>query len=86
MPPDQGGVQFQADDANEFGRPPSASGGFDITGKLVEWGLVSSRDEAQYVLIGIGVVVLLVAVFIFWKSGGSGELQPPRYSSVQTLC
>ncbi|MBI5644716.1 hypothetical protein HY970_01325 [Candidatus Kaiserbacteria bacterium] len=62
-------LQFDTPD-NEFGRPPEAKPGFDITGKLVEWGLVSSRQEAQYVLIGVGVLAL-IAAFFFMRSGGS---------------
>ncbi len=58
-------VQFDQDNANEFGRPPQ-SGGFDMTGKLIQWGIVSSRDEAQYVLIGIGVLAVSLAVYVVW--------------------
>ncbi|MDO8514756.1 MAG: hypothetical protein Q7S50_04385 [bacterium] len=67
-------MQFQTDDQNEFGRPPVASGGFDFSGKLVAWGLVSSRKEAEYVLIGIGVIALIVAIFVYMSSSGSSNV------------
>ena len=49
----------------EFGRPPTESG-VDFTGKLVKWGLVSSRQEAQYVLVGIAVLAIILAVLAQW--------------------
>ena len=63
-------MQFDTPD-NEFGRPPVAKEGMDISGALVKWGLVSSRTEAQYVLIGIAVLALVGAVFLYYRSGGS---------------
>jgi hypothetical protein len=62
---------------NEFGRPPVASAGFDITGKLVGWGLVSTRQQAEYVLIGLGVLVLIIAFFVYHGTGSSLPPPPP---------
>lgn len=73
MPPNQ--VQFE-NQGEEFGRPP-VENGFDITGKLVSWGLVSSRQEAQYVMITVAVLALVAAFFLFTRSGGGGEAPPP---------
>ena len=75
MPP-QGNVQFE-NQGDEFGRPPQRSGGFDITGKLVEWGLVSSLQEAQYVLMAVGVAALLIAGFFIFHSGSNIPPPPP---------
>ncbi len=57
-------MQFQSDDQNEFGSPPSRSG-TDLTGKLVTWGIVSSRQQAEYVMIGLAVLVALLAFFVY---------------------
>lgn len=53
---------------NEFGRPPVQEKGVDITGKIVQWGLASNRQQAEYVLIGVGVVALIVTYFVYTHS------------------
>jgi len=60
-------MQFEQDNANEFGAPPTVSSGSGMTNLLIKWGLVSSEQEAQYVLIGVAVVALVLALF-FVKS------------------
>jgi hypothetical protein len=61
---------------DDFARPPAAPSGSDIAGKLVQWGLVSTRQEASYVLIAVAVLAVLVAsYFLFF--GGSGSDVPP---------
>lgn len=55
---------------NEFGRPPQREQGGDFADKFVTWGLVSSREQAMYILIGIAVVAL-IAAFFFIRGGGS---------------
>lgn len=72
-------MQFE-DQTNEFGAPPQQSAGFDLTGKLVDWGLVSSTEEAQYVLIGVAVVAFLAAAFFIFHSGGGSAPPPPPIS------
>ena len=69
-------MQFE-NQGDEFGTPPQQSAGFDLTGKLVEWGLVSSTSEAQYVLIGVAVVALLAAAYFLFGFGGGSSLPPP---------
>lgn len=61
-------VQFNEDQAEEFGRPPARSGG-DLTGKLIKWGFVSTRQEAEYVMIGIGIAVAVLAFFVYLSTG-----------------
>ena len=61
-------VEFNEDQADEFGRPPSRSSS-DFTGKLIKWGLVSSRQEAEYVMIGIGIAVAVLAFFVYRSTG-----------------
>ncbi|MBI4088083.1 hypothetical protein HY418_01735 [Candidatus Kaiserbacteria bacterium] len=73
MPPE---VRFE-NQGEEFGRPPQEAVGFDLAGKMVQWGLVASRKEAEYVLIGVGVVALLIAIFIFWSGASGGHAAPP---------
>lgn len=77
-------LQFE-NQTNEFGRPPEASGGFDITGKLISWGLVSNRKEAEYLLIGVAVVALLAAFFFYRSTAGSLPPPPPIGAAVQNL-
>ena len=76
MPPQERGVQFE-NQGEEFGRPPQASSGFDLTGKLVQWGLVSNATEAQYALIGLAVIALLIAGFFLFGFGGGSNIPPP---------
>lgn len=75
MPPQGNGVQFE-NQGDEFGSPPVRAQGFDLTGRLVNWGIVSSKQEAQYVLIAVVVALLLVAGFFIFHSGG-GSAPPP---------
>lgn len=73
----EGQVQFQTDNQNEFGRPPSDTS-TDLTGKMVAWGLVSTRTEAQYVMIGVAILGFVGAFFFFFSSvGGSNTVPPP---------
>mgnify|MGYP003394611279 CR=1 FL=1 len=69
-------IQFETGQ-NEFSRPPTESGGFDIAGKLVAWGLVSNRQEATYVLIALGVLALILAFFLIRSSGSDLPAPPP---------
>ena len=77
MPPQQGQVRFDSDSQNEFGAPPQREGGMDIVGGLVSAGLVKSRQEAQYVLVAIAVLALVVGAYFFFHSFGGGSAPPP---------
>lgn len=67
---------------NEFGPPRVEKSGMDISGKLVEWGLVSNRQEASYVLIAIAVLALIAAYFLYSSlSGGSDVPTVPNYGN-----
>lgn len=68
------------DNQNEFGRPPTASGGLDVSGLLVKWGIASSRQQAEYILLVIGAVCLILAGYLFFFSGGSTQDVGPRYA------
>ncbi len=68
-------VSFE-NQGEEFGSPPR-SGGFSLSGLLVKWGLVSSRQEAQYVLLAIGVLAFVIAVYFFVSLSGGDTLPPP---------
>ena len=72
----EGQVQFQTDNQNEFGRPPRDTSA-DITGKMVAWGLVSTRTEAQYVMIGVAALAFVAAFFFFFTSVGGSSAPPP---------
>ena len=66
-------LQFN-DQQDEFGRPPQASAGTDFTGKLVSWGLASNRQQAEYIMMGLAVLVVLIAGYFFFSGG---ESSPP---------
>lgn len=68
-----GEVRFE-NPGEEYGPSPVASSGFDMSGMLVKWGLVSSRKEAEYILIGIGILALVIAVFVYMSSLGSSNV------------
>lgn len=68
-------MQFNTDETAEFGRPPEQKQGFDLSGKLIQWGLVADRQQASYVLIGIAGLALVAALF-FMFSGGGGDAPP----------
>lgn len=72
-------LQFNTGE-NEFGAPPQAPQGTDMASRLVQWGLVSDRQQATYALIGIGVLALVVAFFLIRSSGG--DLPPPPPTGV----
>jgi len=77
MPPQDNGVHFDSQ-GDEYGAPPQRAAGFDLTGKLVTWGLVSTPQEAQYVLIGIAVLAVVIAGYLLIGSvSGGGHLPPP---------
>lgn len=72
--------------ADEFGRPPQESAGSDITGKLVQWGFVATRQEAQYALVGVAAIALIVAYFLYrGVSGGSDVPTEPVYGAIQRI-
>ncbi len=50
---------------DEFGRPPSRDSGGDFTGKLITWGLVSTRQQAEYVMVGLAVAIVIIAFFVY---------------------
>lgn len=62
------------DQQNEFGGPPVAGGGFDMSGKLIAWGIASSRQQAEYFLIAIGILAFAIAVFVYMSSSGSSAV------------
>ena len=70
--------------ADEFGRPPQQSAGADLTGKLVAWGLAANRQQAEYILLGVGVAALLLALY-FLFSGGSDLPAKPIYDNVPSI-
>ena len=56
-------VHFE-NQGEEFGAPPERSGS-DLTSRLIRWGVVSNREQAQYVMIGVAVVVFIIAFLVF---------------------
>ena len=63
---------------DEYGAPPQRAAMFDLTSKLVSWGLVSTPQEAQYVLIAVAVIAVLIAGYLLIGAvGGGGHTPPP---------
>ena len=72
-----GDLQFNSDQQNEFGPPAQTrQQGTSLTDKLIQWGLASNAQQAQYVLIALGVIALIVAFFLM-RGGGGGVPPPP---------
>lgn len=67
-------IRFSSDQSDEFGRPAGRRG-FDLGGMLIRWGIAKSRQQAEYVMIGIVVVTFIVIFFLLWGSG-SPEIPP----------
>lgn len=76
MPPSDDQVRFE-NQGDEFGAPPQRGGGMDLSAALVRSGLVSSAEQAQYVLVGIAVLIFLFAGYFFFRSGGGSAPPPP---------
>jgi hypothetical protein len=56
-------VRFE-DQGEEFGRPPERKS-FDLTAKIIQWGLASNRQQAEYILMAIGVGALVLALVVY---------------------
>lgn len=69
-------LRFDTPD-NEFGRPPEKEQGTDITGKFVEWGLASDRQQASYILMILGAIAIGIALFFLLRGGGDVPPPPP---------
>ena len=61
-----GEMRFDSDSENEFGAPPTENAGVDFTGKLVQWGVASNRKQAESVMIGLAVVVIIIAFLVYY--------------------
>ncbi len=59
-----GDLRFDTE-GDEFARPASRDSGLDFTGMLIKWGLVANRQQAEYVMIGLAVVIALIAFFVY---------------------
>lgn len=59
-----GELRFDSE-GDEFRRPEGANSGRDFTGMLIKWGLVSNRQQAEYVMIGLAIVIAVVAFFVY---------------------
>ncbi len=56
-------VQFE-NQGDEYGRPPVQPAGTDLTGKLISWGIAKNRQQASYVLGGVGVLAVVSSLII----------------------
>lgn len=65
-----GDLRFDTDQQEEFGRPAGRPSGSDFAGKLVAWGLVSNRQQAEYVMIGLAILIAVVAFFVYRSTSG----------------
>jgi len=65
-----GDLRFDTDQQEEFGPPASRPFGGDLTGKLIAWGLVSNRRQAEYLMIGFAVLIAVIAFFVYRSTSG----------------
>jgi len=65
-----GDLRFDSDQEDEFKRPESPAQGGDLTGKLIAWGLVSNRQQAEYLMMGLAVLITIVAFFVYRSANG----------------
>jgi len=61
--------RFSSDQSNEFERP-SGRQGFDLSGMFIKWGIVKNRKQAEYVMIGI-IIVVVAIIFLQWRGSGA---------------
>jgi hypothetical protein len=79
---DPNNIQFNTP-GSEFQPPAPRPQQYDISAKLIGWGLVKTRQEAEYVLIAAGVVALLMAFFLF-RGASQPSVPPPPYVEVNS--
>lgn len=65
-----GDLRFDTDQQEEFGPPVGRPLGDDFTGKLIAWGLVSNRQQAEYLMIGLAVAIAVIAFFVYRSTAG----------------
>ncbi|OGG78146.1 hypothetical protein A3F56_03645 [Candidatus Kaiserbacteria bacterium RIFCSPHIGHO2_12_FULL_55_13] len=65
-----GDLRFDSDQQEEFGPPAARPSGSDLTGKLIAWGIVSNRQQAEYVMIGLAVLIAVIAFFVYRSTSG----------------
>ena len=71
-----GEIQFDSDN-KEYARPRFQGGRIPgLTGLLMRAGIVSSQRSAEYVLIILTAVAVIVTFFL-WNMGGKSKMPPP---------
>lgn len=60
-------VQFEGE--KYFSKQPSRVQKQPFSAKLVSWGIAKNEQQANYILAGAAIAVLLIAVFVFFKGG-----------------
>lgn len=69
-------IKFNADQDEFVALQRKPKREFDLPGKLVQWGIVSDRQQAGYMLLG-AVVVALIAAWWIWSSSGPSPVELP---------
>ena len=59
-----GELRFDSE-GDEFARPVSQNAKTDLTGMFIQWGLVSNRQQAEYLMIALAIVIVIIAVFVY---------------------
>ena len=57
-------VSFE-DQGDNFGRPSKFLEAFDLGALLIKWRIASTRQQAQYILIGVILVAIMLAFFVY---------------------
>ena len=69
-------VQFEGE--KYFSSQPSRVQKQQFSTKLVSWGIAKNEQQANYILVGAAVAVLLIAAFIFFRGGATSLNQNPE--------
>ncbi len=66
-------IQFEGE--QEFARPAVTRESGGLIALVQKWGFAKDNHQAEYVLLGIAVVAVIAAIFVFSMSGSSAP--PP---------
>ena len=59
-----GDLRFDSE-GDEFARPASENSKSDLTGMFITWGLVSNRQQAEYLMIALAILIAVIAFFVY---------------------
>jgi hypothetical protein len=69
--------EVSLEDEGGFGRLPKLLEDFDLGALLIKWRIASTRQQAQYILIGVVLVAIVLAFFIYHVTTPSYAIPTP---------